>query len=111
MATGAPGAGGPGQILCSDATARLVQRTVRLEAVGPVQVPGQPTPVTTYAVLRNRGRRAPGWERWGRVLSPFVGREREMATLHALLAQVERGRGQVVGVVGEPGHWQIAPAL
>ena len=26
-----------------------------------------------------------------------------MATLHALLAQVEEGRGQVVGVVGEPG--------
>jgi predicted ATPase len=42
------------------------------------------------------------WHR-GRVLSPFVGREREMATLHALLAQVEEGHGQVVGVVGEPG--------
>ena len=93
----------PGQILCSDATARLVQRTVRLAAVEPVALPGQPTPVTTYAVLRHRGRRAPGWERWGRVLSPFVGREREIATLHALLAQVETGRGQVVGVVGEPG--------
>ena len=39
----------------------------------------------------------------GRVLSPFVGREREMTTLHALLAQVEEGHGQVVGVVGEPG--------
>jgi predicted ATPase len=32
-----------------------------------------------------------------------VGRERELATLHALLAQVETGRGQVIGVVGEPG--------
>jgi predicted ATPase len=93
----------PDQILCSDATARLVQRTVRLDAVAPVQLPGQPMPVTTYAVLRHRGRRAPGWDRWGQVLSPFVGREREMATLHALLAQVETGRGQVVGVVGEPG--------
>src|SRR5262249_57983341 len=47
--------------------------------------------------------RGPGWERWERVLSPFVGRERELALLHALLAQVETGRGQVVGVVGEPG--------
>ena len=93
----------PGQILCSASTARLVQRAVRLEAVAPVQVPGQPTPVATYAILRNRGRRAPGWARWGRVLSPFVGRERACATLHALLAQVKRGRGQVVGVVGEPG--------
>src|SRR5262249_26963736 len=74
-----------------------------VDAVAPVQLPGQPTPVTTYAILRHRGRRAPGWDRWGRVLSPFVGREREMATLHALLAQVEAGRGQVVGVVGEAG--------
>jgi class 3 adenylate cyclase/DNA-binding winged helix-turn-helix (wHTH) protein/predicted ATPase len=93
----------PGQILCSDATARLVQRTVRLAAGEPVALPGQSTPVTTYAVLRHRGRRAPRWERWGRVLSPFVGREREITTLHALLAQVEQGRGQVVGIVGEPG--------
>ena len=93
----------PGQILCSDATARLVQRTVRLEAVAPVQVSGQPTPVTPYAILSNRGRRALGWDHWGRLLSPFVGREREMATLQALLAQVEAGHGQVVGVVGEPG--------
>jgi len=93
----------PGQILCSDTTARWVQEIVRLEAVEPVQLPGQSTPVTTYAVLRNRDRRAPGWERWGRVLSPFVGRERELETLHALLSQVETGRGQVVGVVGEPG--------
>ena len=37
------------------------------------------------------------------MLSPFVGRERELVTLHALLAQVETGRGQVVGVVGEAG--------
>jgi class 3 adenylate cyclase/tetratricopeptide (TPR) repeat protein len=93
----------PGQILCSEATARLVQRTVRLAAAEPVALPGQPTPVITYTVLRHRGRRAPGWERWGRVLSPFVGREREFTTLHALLAQVETGRGQVVGIVGEPG--------
>src|SRR5262245_9891438 len=47
----------PGQILCSATTARLVQRTVHLEAVAPVQVSGQPTPVTAYAVLSNRGRR------------------------------------------------------
>jgi predicted ATPase len=56
-----------------------------------------------YAILGGPDRRAPGWERWERVLSPFVGRERELATLHALLAQVETGRGQVVGMVGEPG--------
>jgi predicted ATPase/class 3 adenylate cyclase len=93
----------PGTILCSDATARLIQGTVRLEALGSLQVPGQPVPVETYTVLGRSSQRSPVERYRGRVLSPFVGREREMTTLHALLAQVEAGRGQVVGVVGEPG--------
>jgi tetratricopeptide (TPR) repeat protein len=37
------------------------------------------------------------------VLTPFIGRTRELATLHDLVAQVEAGRGQVVGIIGEPG--------
>ena len=35
--------------------------------------------------------------------SPFVGRQRELAALHALLDQAEEGVGQVVGLVAEPG--------
>ena len=93
----------PGQLLCSDTTARLIQGLARLEAMAPVQLPVQPTPIMSYAIVGGPGRRAPGWAHWERVLSPFVGRERELATLHALLAQVETGRGQMVGVVGEPG--------
>src|SRR5262249_23696542 len=93
----------PGPILCSDVTARLLQGTVRLEALGPLQAPDQPAPIETYTVLGRSFRRSPLERHRGRVLSPFVGREREMATLHALLAQVEAGHGQVVGVVGEPG--------
>jgi AAA ATPase domain len=38
-----------------------------------------------------------------RVRAPFVGRRHELATLHTLLTQVEEGRGQVVGMIGEPG--------
>ena len=38
-----------------------------------------------------------------RARTPFLGRARELATLEAALAQVESGRGQVVGIVGEPG--------
>ena len=66
-------------------------------------MPGQPAPVETYTVLDRSFRRSLMEQHRGRVLSPFVGREREMMTLHALLAQVEAGRGQVVGIVGEPG--------
>jgi predicted ATPase len=39
----------------------------------------------------------------GRLLSRYVGRDGELATLQRHLAQVERGQGQVVGIIGEPG--------
>ena len=38
-----------------------------------------------------------------RPLSRFVGRDRELATLQTLMALVAAGRGQVVGLMGEPG--------
>jgi tetratricopeptide (TPR) repeat protein len=38
-----------------------------------------------------------------RPLSRFVGRERELATLEEVFAQVEAGHGQVVGIVAEAG--------
>src|SRR4029453_14286914 len=44
-----------------------------------------------------------------RTLSPFVGRERELATLEAVFTQVESGQGQVVGIVAEAGggKWRL----
>ena len=93
----------PGTILCSAATARFIQDTARLEAIGPWQAPGQAARAEVYRVLGRRFRRSPVERHRGRMLSPFVGRDRELATLHALLAQVEKGRGQVIGVVGEAG--------
>jgi DNA-binding winged helix-turn-helix (wHTH) protein/class 3 adenylate cyclase len=92
-----------GTILCSEATARLVQGLVQVAATGPVAVAGQGTPVPAYLVLRRRARHRPLDPRERRVLTPFVGRTRELHTLQALLAQVEEGWGQVVGVVGDPG--------
>jgi len=93
----------PGQILCSDATARLVQVAVHLETVGLVRVSEQVPAMAAYTVLGSRPRHSRAGQHREQGLSPFVGREREMATLHALLVQVEAGRGQVVGVVGEAG--------
>lgn len=91
----------PGTILCSEATARLVQRVVRLVPVPPLA--GAAMLPRAYQVLRLRLQRSPIVPRGGRRLSPFVGREREPAMLHAMLAQAAAGRGQAVGIVGEPG--------
>jgi hypothetical protein len=74
---------------------------VRLKSAAPPALSSLPTPV--YQVLGLRARQMPIRGHSGPRLSPFVGRHQELATLQALLAQAEAGRGQVVGVVGEPG--------
>src|SRR4029453_16759812 len=88
----------PGMLLCSEATARLVRGVVRLAATA---LPSLPPPV--YQLLALRPRRALLGRRDRRPRSPFVGRQQELATLQAALAQSEAGQGQVVGIVGEPG--------
>ena len=93
----------PGTILCSAATARLLQGRLHCTAVGPVPWQGQASLGPAYTLHRGSPHRMPNGPPLGRMLSPFVGRERVMATLLALLAQAEAGRGQVVGVVGEAG--------
>ncbi len=76
---------------------------MRLEEIGPLREPGTTILQTAYKVLgRTPQPAALGWQ-GRRVRRVFVGREREMATLHALLAQGEDGHGQVVGIAGEPG--------
>ena len=93
----------PGVLLCSEATARLIRDDVRLEEVAPVSISGEPGSIRTYKVtgpcLRDPSRALVDV----RTLSPFVGRGHELRALHAILDQVADGRGQSVGIVGEPG--------
>src|SRR5262249_704368 len=93
----------PGDIVVSESTSRLVQGAVRLEALAPVEVKGKTVPVSIFTVIGTLPRRSPIASRSERTLSPFVGRDRELATLEALFTQVEAGQGQVVGIVAEAG--------
>jgi class 3 adenylate cyclase/DNA-binding winged helix-turn-helix (wHTH) protein/tetratricopeptide (TPR) repeat protein len=93
----------PDTILISEATSRLVQGLVSLEALAPVQVKGKRSPIPVYKVLGLGPHRTPLAGRDERALSPLVGRERELAVLGEVLEQVERGQGQAVGIVGEAG--------
>jgi class 3 adenylate cyclase len=94
---------GPDTILMSEATRRLVQEEVRVEAYGACNMAALPGPLPVYRVCEVMVRRSGVAGRGGRLLSPFVGRTRELAALRVPLAQVEAGQGQVVGIVGEPG--------
>jgi class 3 adenylate cyclase/tetratricopeptide (TPR) repeat protein len=93
----------PGAILASEATWRLVEGYVRGERVGPVQVKGRSEPVVVVRLVGAGPRRSPLESLDSRGLSHFVGRDRELETLLALFPAVEEGRGQAVGIVGEPG--------
>jgi DNA-binding winged helix-turn-helix (wHTH) protein/predicted ATPase/class 3 adenylate cyclase len=93
----------PGTVVCSDATVPWVKSMVRLQAVRPGPGGAPHTLPTVYTVLGIRPRRLHGAGRARQRRGPFVGRTHELATLHTLLAQVEAGRGQMVGIVGAPG--------
>jgi predicted ATPase len=74
--------------------------------VQPREVPlpgGQPGSIGVYAVVGNRSPWARREGQGRRPRSPFIGREQELATLRERVRQVEGGRGQVVGVFGDPG--------
>jgi transcriptional regulator with AAA-type ATPase domain/tetratricopeptide (TPR) repeat protein len=83
----------PGAIVTSVEAAPFLERRFVLEPLVELPLRGYrlvgPSR-SSFAV----GHRAP---------SPFVARERELALLDDLLGEMEGGRGQIIGVVGEPG--------
>lgn len=92
-------AAAPGAVLVSERTAGLVRGYFQLENVPPVQVKDR-----TVAPLRVTGlgtRTAPIVD--ADELSPFTGRQSELAELCRLLDAVAAGAGQVAGLAGDPG--------
>ena len=89
--------------MISAATYALVQGYFVCEPLGAQVLPGTITPSALYHVLGASGAR-------GRLdvtappqLTPFVGREAELAVLRERMAQVQQGLGQVVLLSGDAG--------
>ena len=93
----------PGMLLGSADTLQLVHGEVRSDAWGAVAIPGRLEPLKISTIHALEPSRASLSWRTGRALSRFVGREREMAVLDALLDRAVQGQGHVVGIMGEPG--------
>ena len=93
----------PGTILISEATYRLVRGYARVEDLGELSVRGKSERILAYKVLGPGSRRSRLEGQEPQALTRFVGRERELTALLSLLAKVEGGHGQVVGIVGESG--------
>ena len=96
-------AAAPDTILMSAATWQLVQEEVDGEARGTIKADELSGAIPVYTVRSIARRRAGVTGRSTRPWRCFVGRERELAMLHARLERVLGGAGQVMGISGEPG--------
>jgi class 3 adenylate cyclase len=93
----------PGSILLTAATLHLVEGLARVTALGPVPVKGLDTPVDVLELVGASALRGRLQARMAGGLTPFVGRDPELATLRQTLERAIAGHGQVVAVVGEAG--------
>ena len=89
----------PGGVMLSEATARLVERTVMLAEPEWVRIKGADEPVCARRLVAI----SPRDGLVGRAEASLVGRHWEMTALDAIVDRMIGGRGGVVNVVGPPG--------
>ena len=92
-----------GDIVVSEPTSRLLRSVVRLEPYASAREAPNRFGVELHRVAGREWGHSELGKREEQTLTRYVGRERELATLEALLEQVQEGAGHVVGIVGEPG--------
>ena len=91
----------PGGVAVGTLTHQLTSRAIVYEDLPPVTAKGKFEPVATWAAIAPVARR--GLDREGIDLTPFVGRQAELAQITALLHEASAGTPQFALVVGEPG--------
>jgi class 3 adenylate cyclase/tetratricopeptide (TPR) repeat protein/energy-coupling factor transporter ATP-binding protein EcfA2 len=92
----------PGTVQITEDTYRLVADLFDVEPLGEVELKGKRRPVPAYRVL---GRLAGRWKvRAASPLeAPLVGRDPEMGVVRAAIEDVQRGRGSILLITGDPG--------
>jgi class 3 adenylate cyclase len=93
----------PGSIRLTAETLWLAEGLVQVTALGPVPVKGLAEPVEVFELVGTSALRRRLQVAAARGLSPFVGRQPELAALQQALEQAGAGHGQVVALVGEAG--------
>ena len=90
----------PGTVVVTAGVRRQVAGLFVAEERGSHKLKGVPEPVTLFRLIRASG----GGRRSGlRHLTPLVGRDEEIAMLMRRWERAQRGDGQLVMIVGEPG--------
>ncbi len=93
---------GPDQVVIDSATRRQIGGLFQCRDLGTVELRGLPAPVPAWQVqaegmLESRFEAREGW------LTPFIGREQEMARLQERFERAALGEGQVILLSGEAG--------
>ena len=93
----------PGSIRLTAGTLRLAEGFIQVRALGHFPVKGLPEPVEVFEVVGASTIRRRLQATAARGLTPFVGRQTELAAVQQALARAGEGHGQVVALVGEAG--------
>jgi class 3 adenylate cyclase/tetratricopeptide (TPR) repeat protein len=93
----------PGSIRLTAETLRLAEGLIQVTALGPVPVKGLAEPIEVFELVGVTALRRRLQAAVARGLTPFVGRQQELALLQQALARAGGGQGQVVALLGEPG--------
>src|SRR5258706_4644436 len=93
----------PGTILVTAHTHRLTDGYFEFNPLGETQIKGVETPLQVYEVLGAGPFRTRLQVAARRSLTRFVGRRHELEQVQHALAQARAERGQIIGVMGEPG--------
>ena len=90
----------PGTVLVTSTVQKQVAGLFIVEDKGAYELKGAEAPINLYRILRVSGGRR---RRQAELLTPFVGRERDLRALARCAECALAGDGQFVFVVGEPG--------
>jgi class 3 adenylate cyclase/tetratricopeptide (TPR) repeat protein len=93
----------PGTILVTEATHRLIEGYVRIEALGRKPIKGRDEPVAVFRVAGRRRARSRFDLSAERGLTQLAGRSRELETLRVCFERAKGGHGQTIAVAGEAG--------
>jgi class 3 adenylate cyclase/tetratricopeptide (TPR) repeat protein/ribosomal protein L40E len=96
-------AAGPGRIMISEVTYRMVSGYFHTRPLGEIPLKGKAEPIHAWEVVAARVTRTRLEVEAERGLTPFVARERELRLLSDCFEKAKAAHGQVVFVVGEPG--------
>jgi predicted ATPase/class 3 adenylate cyclase len=93
----------PDTIVMSEATRRLLGKAFEIKALGPQTLRGFDVPVPAWLIVRERENVSRFEAARSETLTPFVGREQEIARLVELWHRAREGKGQVALLSGEAG--------